>query len=147
MVIIDPELPELLTVCSNGYGKRTLLSEYRCQARGGSGTINIKISARNGEVAGVCGVSAEDEVMVVTHRGMMIRFLVSQVSLIGRGGQGVRVMSLEASENVARIARILSSPSASPASEGLKGELEGVLDDPLDDDAGPDSDPREDDGS
>ncbi len=120
MVIIDPELPELLTVCSNGYGKRTLLSEYRCQARGGSGTINIKISARNGDVAGVCGVSAEDEVMVVTHRGMMIRFMVSQVSLIGRGGQGVRVMSLSASENVAQIARIISSPNAAASASELE---------------------------
>jgi DNA gyrase subunit A len=113
MVIIDAALPQLLTVCENGYGKRTDLSEYRCQARGGSGTINIRVGGRNGQVSGVCGVAPEDEVMVVTNRGMMIRFSVGQVSLIGRGGQGVRVMSLGESEGVAQVARIMEAPTSS----------------------------------
>jgi len=142
MVIIDPELPELLTVCANGYGKRTQLSEYRCQSRGGSGTINIKINARNGEVAGVCGVRAEDEVMVVTHRGMMIRFMVSQVSLIGRGGQGVRVMALSAGENVAQIARIIEGPSSSTASASLDDETLLADADDLSDDLDGDHDEK-----
>jgi DNA gyrase subunit A len=107
MVIVEESHPELLTVCDNGYGKRTAVSEYRLQSRGGSGIINVKVSERNGLVAGVCGVTADDEVMVVTNRGMMIRTEVNQISLLGRATQGVRVITMNTEgETVASVARI-----------------------------------------
>lgn len=119
MVIIEDSQPELLSVCDNGYGKRTPISEYRLQSRGGSGIINVKVTEKNGLVAGVCGVSPEDEVMVVTNRGMMIRTVVGQISLVGRATQGVRVITMNDAESVASVARIAERD----ATEGVEGVL------------------------
>ena len=115
MVICQDAMPEVFTVCDNGYGKRTATSEYRVQGRGGSGIINIKVNERNGLVAGVCGVAAEDEVMMVTNRGMMIRFQVAQASCLGRSAQGVRLMSLQADEHVSSLARLAESTASARA--------------------------------
>ncbi len=106
LVILDGTFADLLTVCDNGYGKRTEIGEYRLQGRGGSGTINCKITTKNGPVASVSGVSSDDQVMVVTNRGMMIRTQVGQISRLGRSTQGVRVISLTEGESVASVARI-----------------------------------------
>ena len=106
MVICDEGVPHILTVCDNGYGKRTVVEEYRLQSRGGSGIINVKVTERNGLVAGVVGVGADDEMMAVTNRGMMIRTVVSQISLLGRATQGVRVITMDEGETVSSVARI-----------------------------------------
>ena len=106
MVISDDAVPEVLTVCQNGYGKRTPFTDYRSQGRGGSGIINIKTTERNGAVAGICGVCEADELMVVTNRGMMIRTSAAQISLLSRATQGVRVISMTEDESVASVARI-----------------------------------------
>jgi DNA gyrase subunit A len=106
MVVLSDSTPEILTVCDKGYGKRTEVNEYRLTRRGGSGIINIKVTERNGSVASVCGVSKDDQLMVVTDRGMMIRMRVAQISLQGRASQGVRVISIEAEESVSSVARI-----------------------------------------
>ena len=115
MVICGPGCEELLTVCDNGYGKRSRLSEYRVQSRGGSGIKNIRTSERNGMVAGITAVATSDEIMLVTNRGMMIRFLASQLSLLGRDTQGVRVMSLGDGEVVTSVARIAEADAAAGA--------------------------------
>jgi DNA gyrase subunit A len=106
MVVVRHDAPEILTVCERGYGKRTEVSEYRLQSRGGSGVINTKVTSRNGPVVGVCGVNRDDQIMVVTDRGMMIRMRVKQVSLHGRQAQGVRVISMDKAECVASVARV-----------------------------------------
>jgi DNA gyrase subunit A len=118
MVIVDDNVPHILTVCDNGYGKRTVIEEYRLQSRGGSGIINMKVTERNGLVAGVIGVGADDEMMVVTNRGMMIRTVVSQVSLLGRATQGVRVITMDEGETVASVARIAEKEEAGESDEG-----------------------------
>ena len=106
MVIVGGDAPELLTVCDKGYGKRTPISEYRLQSRGGSGTINCKITDRNGPVAGVCGIAHDGQVMLVTDRGMMIRLRATQISQVGRATQGVRLIALADGESLASVARI-----------------------------------------
>ncbi|KAK1548518.1 hypothetical protein Q3G72_020057 [Acer saccharum] len=123
MVIIDPARPELLTVCDNGYGKRSGFSEYRSQRRGGTGVINIHVSERNGLVAGVSGVDADAEVMIVTNRGMMIRFAVKQVSLVGRASQGVRVISMQPDETVASVARLAETAPEAAADAAADAEV------------------------
>ncbi len=85
----------ILTVTENGYGKRTEESEYRVQGRGGKGVIDIKTTDRNGKVIGLVQVRDEDEVMLVTSQGMLIRMRVKEISVIGRNTQGVRLISLE----------------------------------------------------
>jgi DNA gyrase subunit A len=120
MVIVEESVPHILTVCDNGYGKRTGIEEYRLQSRGGSGIINMKVTERNGLVAGVIGVAADDEMMVVTNRGMMIRTVVNQVSLHGRVTQGVRIMTMNDGEMVASVARIAEKE------EGGEGDESGA---------------------
>ena len=79
----------LLTVTEHGYGKRTLLEEYRVQSRGGKGLIDIKTSARNGQVVGVELLRADEGVMLITEKGMIIRLNTKDISTIGRNTQGV----------------------------------------------------------
>ncbi len=98
--------PTILTVCENGYGKRTSTSDYRLQNRGGSGTINIKTSQRNGDVVGVLAVSDEDEIIIFSSNNKAIRMPVNQISVLGRNTQGVRLMRLEESEKIVAIEHI-----------------------------------------
>jgi len=98
----------VLTICKNGYGKRTNLSEHRCQGRGGKGIIAIRASERNGPVVGMSVVKETDDVMIVTTKGKFIRTPVSGISVISRNTQGVRLIKLEEEEHVATIDRITS---------------------------------------
>ena len=91
----DDDPASLLTVCAKGYGKRTLLTEYRSQNRGGKGLIDIQTSERNGPVVAVCKVTEDDEVMLTTSGGMVIRTRVSTMRTIGRNTQGVRLIKLD----------------------------------------------------
>ena len=93
------------TVCENGYGKRTSLDEYRVQGRGGKGVIDIQATERNGKVTGVCAVTDEFQLMVITSSGKIIRFEASGTSVIGRNTKGVRLINLEDDESVVAIAR------------------------------------------
>ncbi|OGQ77419.1 MAG: DNA gyrase subunit A [Deltaproteobacteria bacterium RIFOXYA12_FULL_58_15] len=106
MVVLSENEPDIMTVCERGFGKRTPMSEYRLQGRGGSGVINCKVTDRNGPVTNVCTVAADDQVMIVSDRGMMIRMRVKQISTQGRASQGVRLISLEKDEVVSSVARI-----------------------------------------
>src|SRR5690606_19547953 len=90
----------ILSVCENGYGKRTPLEEYRVQSRGGKGIYTIKVTERNGAVVGILQVDEGDDLMVMTSSGKITRFNVNEVGVIGRLTQGVRLMSVEQSEKV-----------------------------------------------
>jgi DNA gyrase subunit A len=96
----------LLTICENGYGKRTPMDEYRLQNRGGKGIITIKTTDRNGHVVGVVQVEDRDELMLVTNRGKIIRSAVKDVRVQGRDTQGVRLISVEPGEKVVGHARL-----------------------------------------
>jgi DNA gyrase subunit A len=96
----------LLTVTENGYGKRTLLEEYRVQSRGGKGLIDIKTSARNGRVVGVTLLRANEGVMLITEKGMIIRLNTEDISTIGRNTQGVRLIQLDEGDHLVSIARL-----------------------------------------
>jgi DNA gyrase subunit A len=104
-VVVDPQ-GSLLTVCERGYGKRTVFEEYRSQNRGGKGLIDIKTTDRNGQVVAVAAVRDDDEVMLISQDGMVVRIKVAQVSTIGRNTQGVRVMSLSDEDRVVALAKI-----------------------------------------
>jgi len=167
LAITDPERQQVLAVCERGYGKRTALSEFRQQKRGGKGIILIDTSERNGPVVGLALVQEKDEVMLVTNRGQMIRTRVAEIRETGRNAQGVRVMNVEADERVVAIepvgesdddevalAAAVLSDSAS-AGSSAKSDSEGSssnglleLTEPLEDDAsdedGEDDDSEED---
>jgi DNA gyrase subunit A len=96
----------VLTVTRNGYGKRTTLDEYRIQSRGGKGLIDIKASDRNGPVVGVNFLRGEEQVMLITEKGMSIRPNTAEISTIGRNTQGVRLIQLEEGDHLVSVARL-----------------------------------------
>lgn len=106
MVVLG-EQGTLLTVCENGYGKRTECSEYPRRRRGGKGVIDIKTSDRNGAVVSCKQVDDDDEVMVITQQGIMIRVSVKGISCIGRNTQGVRVISVDDGDRVIDMTRVV----------------------------------------
>jgi len=96
----------MLTVTANGYGKRTGIDEYRVQSRGGVGIINIHTTDRNGHVVGVAHVRDQDEVMLITQQGKVLRMAMAGVRTIGRATQGVRLIEIEPEDRVVSIARL-----------------------------------------
>ncbi|MFX4262948.1 DNA gyrase subunit A [Pelotomaculum propionicicum] len=98
----------LLTVTANGFGKRTLLTEYRAQTRAGKGVINIKVNKRNGLVVAVQVVKSDEEVMMVSAEGIAIRFSAEDISKIGRATQGVTLMKLDQGDTVVAVASVLT---------------------------------------
>ncbi|WP_302083772.1 DNA gyrase subunit A [Salinibaculum rarum] len=104
MVAANGSDKALLTITENGYGKRTALSEYRQQSRNGKGVIDIKTEGRNGPVADVKPVAADDEFIVMSHNGQIMRTSVADISEVSRNTKGVTIMSLEEMDTVASIA-------------------------------------------
>ncbi len=107
MEIVRPEA-NLLTVTANGFGKRTLLTEYRAQTRGGKGIINIKVNKRNGLVVAVQMIKGDEEIMMVSAEGIVIRFNAEDISKIGRATQGVTLMRLDKGDTVVAVAKVLA---------------------------------------
>ncbi len=96
----------LLAVSENGYGKRTEMEEYRLTRRGGKGIITMKTTDKTGRVIGVRMVTDDDQIMLVTSGGKVIRLRVNEIRVIGRNTQGVRLIDLEEGERVASVARL-----------------------------------------
>jgi len=96
----------LLTVAQNGYGKRTELEEYRLQSRGGVGIINIQTSDRNGKVVGIAYVHDDDQLMLISQQGMILRMRAGGIRAIGRATQGVRLIEMEAGDMVVSVAKL-----------------------------------------
>ena len=99
-VVVLTSEDSILTVTENGYGKRTAVSEYKLQRRGGKGVFAIKTSERNGLVVGALQVVDEDQVMLITNSGKVIRMPMDTVRIIGRNTQGVRLINLADGEKV-----------------------------------------------
>jgi len=120
MVVLKAE-GSLFTLSENGYGKRTDLGEYPRIHRGGKGVIDIKTTERNGRVVACKQVTEEDEVMVVTGNGIMIRIPVESISHISRNTQGVRCINLDEGDRVIDMTRVARSLEVG-AEEGEEGE-------------------------
>ena len=104
--VIAVEKKTLLTITENGYGKRSAIDEYRLINRGGKGVINIQCTERNGKVVAVKEVDEEDDIMLISQTGIVIRVPVRTISVIGRNTQGVRIMKLEDKDKIASAAKI-----------------------------------------
>jgi len=97
---------DILTVAEGGFGKRTEMAEYRLQSRGGKGIITMKTTDRTGRVVGVQLVTADDQLMIITNAGKIIRLRIGDIRVIGRNTQGVRLIELEEDERVVSVARL-----------------------------------------
>ena len=104
--VVQPETA-ILTITDKGYGKRTKLDEYPIQGRGGMGVITIKCNEKTGLVIGVEQVIENDEILVITTNGNIIRMRVNEISVIGRNTQGVRVVSLKNDNRVVCVEKLI----------------------------------------
>jgi DNA gyrase subunit A len=127
MDVVD-EKAHLLSVTESGYGKRSEVTEYRYQGRGGSGVINVRVTEKNGPVVGIKSVTDADQLLLITQSGMLIRIKVKDIRETGRAAQGVRVIQLESGDRVVAVAKLAetdesedepqaSLPGSAPAGE------------------------------
>lgn len=105
-LIVAAEEGAILTATEKGYGKRTAIDEYRVTGRGGQGVISIQVNERNGAVVAAVQVNAEDEAMLITNKGTLVRVRVNEISLVGRNTQGVRLISLTNDETLVSLERV-----------------------------------------
>lgn len=115
---VDSEGEDLLIITENGYGKRTLLSEYRLQSRGGKGLITANITEKNGNLAGIKVVDDQYDLIIITSEGIIIRTNVAEISRTGRNTQGVKVIRIDEGDKVVSLARMYSDDDA----EEIKGD-------------------------
>ena len=130
MAVIAADSQEtLITVCENGYGKRTPMADYPTKGRGGLGVITIKTSERNGKVVGVKIVTDEDDLMLITTGGKVIRMPVKGIPTLGRNTQGVRLVRLEKGEQVVAVDRLAERDEEEARPEAKVEVLEGAEED------------------
>jgi DNA gyrase subunit A len=115
----------ILTVTANGFGKRTSAYEYRVTNRGGQGIINIETSKRNGPVVAAFPVALDDQVMLVTDKGKVIRIPVDGIRIASRNTQGVTLFSTEPGEHVVSVARLLGTAEANGNDEAGEAVPDG----------------------
>jgi DNA gyrase subunit A len=128
-VVVEMDLVEegdtLLAVTELGYGKRTDVSEYRQQGRGGTGVINVKVTEKNGPVVGIKSVSEGDQLLLITKQGILIRFATADVRETGRAAQGVRLIDLAEGDRVVAVAKLVErdeeGENGAPVPEGGNG--------------------------
>jgi DNA gyrase subunit A len=122
MAVVDTLDGSVLCVTENGYGKRTPLEEYRMQSRGGLGIINIQTSDRNGAVVGALFVTEDDQLMLMTQQGKILRTRVTDTRPIGRNTQGVRLIRIDEADRVVSVARFAEKDDANgaPPEPGLE---------------------------
>ena len=128
IALLNVDQGSALLATENGYGKRTRFDEFPVHRRGGQGVIAIQTEGRNGALVGAARVQEDDEVMLITNGGTLVRTPVEQIPLIGRNTQGVRLIRLDEGENLVELARV--------------GQLQGENDngeDPVDGDVDPDA--------
>ena len=113
---------DVLTVSEGGYGKRTETDEYRLQSRGGKGVITMKTTDKTGRVIGVQQVTEEDQLMLVTTNGKIIRLRIKDIRVIGRNTQGVCLINLEEGERVVSLARLAEKEEEGESEDGNGGD-------------------------
>ena len=125
-IAVDGE--ELLVISENGFGKRTPVSEYKVQNRGGVGLITYKISEKTGKLAGATICKVDDELMLINSSGVAIRINVSDISITSRSAMGVTLMRTTEDEKVVAIAKILSSDDSEKDEESISDATDSEVD-------------------
>lgn len=119
---------QVLAISANGYGKRSLLEDYRLQSRGGKGIITMKTTRRTGPLVSIKGVCEDDDLMIVTQNGIMIRMNVHAISTLGRNTQGVRLITLKGGDAIADVTRLVVEGEEGEAAEALREAGEAAAD-------------------
>ncbi len=126
MLVAEDELQSVLTATENGYGKRTPIGEYTRHGRGTKGMIAIQQSERNGKIVAATLVHPDDEIMMITDKGVLVRTRVSEMRELGRATQGVTLISLDAGTKLSGLQRIVENDAAVGADDVPDGAPEGA---------------------
>jgi DNA gyrase subunit A len=127
LLVSDSEEAQVLTATQNGYGKRTPIADYRLSHRGTQGVIAIDTSERNGALVAATLVVENDEVMLITTGGVLIRTRVSEIRETGRAAQGVRLINLDEGEHLIGLEKVAESePEEDESETGVEGDSEGA---------------------
>jgi len=110
----------LLTVTTLGYGKRTEIEEYRVQNRGGKGILTVKLTQKNGHVVGVLHVKADDEILLISSSGNVVRLAIKDIPSYSRHSQGVRLIDIKEDESIVSIAKIVEKENSEESDDGDK---------------------------
>ncbi|MDO8769078.1 MAG: DNA gyrase subunit A [Burkholderiaceae bacterium] len=128
MLVAEDEQQSVLTATQNGYGKRTSITEYTRHGRGTKGMIAIQQSERNGKVVAATLVHTDDEIMLITDKGVLVRTRVSEIRELGRATQGVTLIGLDAGSQLSGLQRIVEN-DAIPVDSNTENETDGTLED------------------
>ena len=126
MITVRRDGAQVLTISDGGYGKRTDLDEYRLQSRGGKGILTQKTTSKTGPLVALKSVLDDDQLMIATEAGIMIRMAVTDISEYGRNTQGVRVINLKANDAIADVARVVIEDDEDAAVESTEEGLDAV---------------------
>jgi DNA gyrase subunit A len=130
-VLVADDRGYILTITEKGFGKRTPVTSYRLQRRGGLGLSNLKVTDKNGKVAGIAHVGVEEQILLITEQGMMIRTDVQSIRIAGRKTQGVRVINIEDDDIVVAAVKLIEreQPEDNGGGEdGIEGDAAGIDD-------------------
>ena len=122
MICVQDENEDILVVSENGYGKRSEIDDYRVTNRGGKGVKTINITEKTGDLIAIKNVSDENDLMIITQKGLTIRLAVSSISVLGRATQGVRVINLKEDDRIASVARVTIEDTNGDEEEGTENE-------------------------
>jgi DNA gyrase subunit A len=120
----------LLTVTEQGYAKQTAIDEYRVTGRGGLGVKNLEVTERNGRVVGIAQIHENEELLVISEQGKIMRTAAREIRTIGRATQGVRLMDVGPDDRVVSIAIVETPEDESRPENGAGGPPEGLVDPP-----------------
>jgi DNA gyrase subunit A len=120
MITVENESEDILVVSENGYGKRSLIKDYRVINRGGKGVKTMNVTEKTGKMIALKGVTDSDDIMIITRKGLTIRLSVEKMRVLGRATQGVRLINLKKDDQIAAIAYA--------ANNGDEGEIEEIVD-------------------
>ena len=125
MVCTDSDQESILVVSQNGYGKRTLVEDYRVTNRGGKGVKTLSITEKTGDLVAIKVVTDEDDLMITTKNGIMIRMEMSEIRVMGRATQGVRVINLKSGVVISSVAKVPHQEDEEISAEILEAGAEG----------------------
>jgi DNA gyrase subunit A len=120
MVCLDDPTISILVVSENGYGKRTELEDYRITNRGGKGVKTINITDKTGPLIAIKSVTDKDDLMIINKSGLIIRLPVTDLRLMGRATQGVRLINIRKGDSIAAVTDVVASPEVEGEEEGLE---------------------------
>jgi DNA gyrase subunit A len=130
MLVAEDELQSVLTATENGFGKRTPIGEYTRHGRGTKGMIAIQQSERNGKIVAATLVHPDDEIMMITDKGVLVRTRVAEMRELGRATQGVTLIALDAGTKLSGLQRIVENDAAIEADDTSDGAANGNNDTP-----------------